>query len=160
MTIFLYIIRHGEAEPISATDELRQLTEHGCWEAKRTALWLKTQIEQFHYVFSSPYIRAMQTRDIVEDNGCAMVASEVLAELTPSGDAQLVVDYIATQIKEEPNKDINIGCFSHMPIVSYLIGELTGYTPIMATAGVAKIKLEPELWKGQLETLLAPEQML
>jgi phosphohistidine phosphatase SixA len=39
MGIYLYIVRHGEAEPMTKADELRELTEHGKWEAKRTALW-------------------------------------------------------------------------------------------------------------------------
>ncbi|NVK25552.1 MAG: phosphohistidine phosphatase SixA, partial [Gammaproteobacteria bacterium] len=59
-----------------------------------------------------------------------------------------------------PQEDVNILCVSHMPLVSYLIGELTTYTPIMATAGVAQIKVDLDKWSGQLKALLAPEQML
>ena len=88
---------------------------------------------------------------------------ETLKELTPEGDARTCMDYILANTNlphDEVEQDINILCVSHMPLVSYLIGEFTGYTPIMATAGVAKIKIDLEKWNGLLETLLAPEQML
>jgi len=163
MTIFLYIVRHGEAEPMSEHDELRKLTEHGCWEAKRTALWLNTQVAKFDYVYVSPYVRAQQTKEILISKSSQPVCSETLKELTPEGDARTCMDYILANTNlphDEVEQDINILCVSHMPLVSYLIGEFTGYTPIMATAGVAKIKIDLEKWNGLLETLLAPEQML
>jgi len=173
MAVYLYIVRHGEAEPVIKADELRELTEHGKWEAKRTALWLKTQLTCFDYVYASPYIRAQQTKDIILSRGIDFAHEEVIDELTPEGDAKRVTDYVLANIDDKykddqyrdnkdknSEKDINIICVSHMPLVSYFIGELTGYTPIMATAGVAKIKLDLDKWSGLLETLLAPEQML
>lgn len=160
MATYLYIVRHGEAEPMSKADELRELTEHGRWEAKRTALWLKTQVSRCDYVYSSPYIRAQQTKDIILSQGIPSAHEEVITELTPEGDAKRVTDYVLANIEVSEDKDINIICVSHMPLVSYFIGELTGYTPIMATAGVAKIKIDLDKWSGLLETLLAPEQML
>jgi phosphohistidine phosphatase len=163
MAVYLYIVRHGEAEPMTKADELRQLTEHGKWEAKRTALWLKTQVASFDYVYASPYIRAQQTKDIILARGIEAQNEEVIDALTPEGDAKRVTDYVLANIDDnykDAKKDTNIICVSHMPLVSYFIGELTGYTPIMATAGVAKIKLDLDKWNGLLETLLAPEQML
>lgn len=163
MAVYLYIVRHGEAEPMTKADELRELTEHGKWEAKRTALWLKTQLARFDYVYASPYIRAQQTKEIILARGFDFTHQEVIDELTPDGDAKRVTDYVLANIDDSyknSEKDTNIICVSHMPLVSYFIGELTGYTPIMATAGVAKIKIDLEKWSGLLETLLAPEQML
>jgi phosphohistidine phosphatase len=164
MAIYLYIIRHGEAEPIAAEDELRELTEHGRWEAKRTALWLKTQLSQFQHVFVSPYVRAQQTKDIIIEQGPDALDIEVLNHLTPDGNAKIAMDYVLANVdaafNNEISDDFNIACVSHMPLVSYLIGELTGYTPIMTTAGVAKIKVDLDKWQGQLDALLSPDQML
>lgn len=160
MAVYLYIVRHGEAEPMTKADELRELTEHGKWEAKRTALWLKTQVANFDCVYASPYIRAQQTKDIILSQGIPSAHEEVVNELTPEGDAKRVTDYVLANIDVADDKDTNIICVSHMPLVSYFIGELTGYTPIMATAGVAKIKIDLDKWSGLLETLLAPDQML
>lgn len=160
MAIYLYIVRHGEAEGLTTEDQLRVLSEHGAWEAKRTALWLKTQLGQFQQVYASPYIRAQQTKDIIIERGPDTLDIEVLPELYPDGNANVVMDFILANIDADAVDDVNILCVSHMPLVSYLIGEFTGYTPIMATAGVAKIKVDIEKWSGQLETLIAPEQML
>ncbi len=160
MAVYLYIVRHGEAEPMTKVDELRELTEHGRWEAKRTGLWLKTQVTHFDYVYSSPYIRAQQTKDILLSLGVETSFEQVIDSLTPEGDAKQVTDYVLANTEQKQQNEINILCVSHMPLVSYLIGELTGYTPIMATAGVAKIKLDLDKWSGLLQTLLAPDQML
>lgn len=160
MTVYLYIVRHGEAESLAEKDELRELTEHGQWEAKRTALWLKTQVNQFQQVYVSPYVRAQQTKDIVIEKGPDALDIEVSGDLIPDGNAKTVMDYMLANVPADKGEDWNILCVSHMPLVSYLIGEVTGYTPIMATAGVAQIKLDIENWKGQLDALLSPEQML
>ena len=164
MSIYLYIVRHGEAEPMREHDEMRQLTEHGRWEAKRTALWLNTQVNQLDQVYVSPYIRAQQTKDIILDMVQSKRPCQVLDELRPEGDAKSCMDYILALVesmeRHTDSGDLNILCVSHMPLVSYLIGELTGYTPIMATAGVAKIRVDLDQWRGLLDTLLAPEQML
>lgn len=160
MAIYLYIVRHGEAEANNAEDQLRVLSEHGRWEAKRTAMWLKTQLGQFQQVYASPFMRAQQTKDIIIERGPDTFDIEVMAELIPEGNAKQAMDFILANIDQNVEGDINILCVSHMPVVSYLIGEFTGYTPIMATAGVAKIKIDIERWNGLLETLIAPEQML
>lgn len=160
MAIYLYIVRHGEAEAIAAEDELRVLSEHGRWEAKRTALWLKTQLGQFQQVYASPYLRAQQTKDIIIERGPDTLDVEVMVDLVPEANAKQAMDFILANIDADTSSDVNILCVSHMPLVSYLIGEFTGYTPIMATAGVAKIKIDLEKWSGLLETLIAPEQML
>ena len=160
MAVYLYIVRHGEAEPMTKADELRELTEHGKWEAKRSALWFETQVANFDCVYASPYIRAQQTKDIILSQGIHSYNQEVVNELTPEGDAKRVTDYVLANIEVSEDKDTNIICVSHMPLVSYFIGELTGYTPIMATAGVAKIKIDIDKWSGLLQTLLSPDQML
>ena len=161
MAIFLYIVRHGEAEPIFKQDELRELTEHGRWEAKRTAMWLKTQVNEFAQVYVSPYIRAQQTKDIILQYGPHSLFEETLGEITPEGNPQRAMDFLLAKVQPpKDDSDVHILCVSHMPLVSYLIGELTTYTPIMATAGVAQIKVDLDKWSGQLSSLLSPEQML
>ena len=160
MAVYLYIVRHGEAEPISQDDESRALTEHGLWEAKRTALWLKTQVNEFTHTFVSPYKRAQQTKDTILLYGPSSKTQSTEGLLTPEGSANTAMDFLLASVTDNQETDQHILCVSHMPLVSYLIGELTGYTPIMATAGVAQIKVDIEKWQGQLKTLLSPEQML
>lgn len=160
MAVFLYIVRHGEAEPLRQEDELRSLTEHGLWEAKRTALWLKTQVNQFSHAFVSPYKRAQQTKDAILLYGPSADVQETEALLTPEASPSIAMDFLLACVDQDRQEDQHILCVSHMPLVSYLIGELTGYTPIMATAGVAQIKVDLDKWQGQLKSLLSPEQMV
>lgn len=165
MAIYLFIVRHGEAEPVGVEDHLRKLTDIGHSEASRTGQWLASQVESFDQVFVSPYQRAQQTKDEIANHN-HFVKLETLESIIPSGDPNQVCDELMAHIEllndkiEDKSKDINVLCVSHMPLVSYLIGELTGYTPIMPTAGVAKIKIDVEKWSGLLETLISPGQMM
>lgn len=160
MAVYLYIVRHGEAEPLTQDDQNRALTEHGQWEAKRSAIWLKTQVSQFNQVFVSPYKRAQQTKDTILLYGPSAQSQSTEAMLTPEGSANTAMDFLLASVEAKQEQDQHILCVSHMPLVSYLIGELTGYTPIMATAGIAQIKVDLEKWQGQLKALLSPEQMV
>ena len=164
MSVYLYVVRHGEAIADFTDDKARQLTEHGEWEAKRTGLWISTQVKTLDAVFCSPYIRAQQTCDILCKNWIDQKFSKFnVAQLIPSGSHQRCIDEMlayAQLLAEETDTDRHIICVSHMPIVSYLVGELTGFTPVLATAAVAKIKLDTESWTGVLETLISPDQML
>lgn len=160
MAVFLYIVRHGEAEPLTQQDETRALTEHGMWEAKRTALWLKTQVTEFSHAFVSPYKRAQQTKDTILLYGPSANIQQTESLLTPEASPSSAMDFLLASVDSASSADQHILCVSHMPLVSYLIGELTGYTPIMATAGVAQIKVDLDKWQGQLKSLLSPEQMV
>lgn len=159
MAIHLYIVRHGEAEPVIAEDSLRELTEVGRQEAQKAAVWLSNEVDEFDLVFASPYVRAQQTKGEIAEK-IRFKEEQTSESIIPSGDAASVADELLARIDSMGKSDANLLCVSHMPLVSYLIGELTGYTPIMATAGVAKIKVDLEKWRGQLETLIAPDQIL
>lgn len=165
MAIYLFIVRHGEAEPVGMEDSQRQLTSHGRLEAARTGQWLANQVSSFNKVFVSPFIRAQQTKDQITQYN-EFVELETLDSIIPSGDPTAVCDELLAHIEslneqnDDTSKDINVLCVSHMPLVSYMIGELTGYTPIMPTAGVAKIKIDLDKWSGLLETLISPGQMM
>ncbi len=164
MAVYLYIVRHGEAVADFSNDATRQLTEHGKWEAKRTGLWISTQVSQFDFVFCSPYVRARQTCEIIRQQ-CKQSQQVVdeMSQLIPSGSHQLAIDEMLAKVQSamsDPTQDCHVLCVSHMPIVSYMIGELTSYAPVMSTAAVAKIVVTLETWSGNLETLIAPDQML
>jgi len=159
MPIFLYVVRHGEAEAVQVNDEERQLTELGKQEANKTARWLSTQVSEFDTVVASPYIRAQQTKEIIlsQNKATNVITSN---QFIPSGIASTAIDELLAYAQSNNKTDQHILCVSHMPLVSYLIGELSGYTPIMATAAVAKLQINLEKWNGQLDTLISPEQIL
>ncbi len=67
--MLLILLRHGIAAPPEdfETDFLRPLTPAGREKTRRAALGLKTLVEKFDFIASSPKIRARQTAEIVAE---------------------------------------------------------------------------------------------
>ena len=144
--IYLFIMRHGEAEAPRLDDKSRQLTPLGREQAKTTALWLKDQYCQKGIVdlaLVSPYRRAKQTHDMVSLD---IIANKVEnnEDIVPEGSPRLVSDYI----------DGLLLVVSHMPLVSYLVDELcqSYTTSLFSTASIAVIKYSLKEHKGTLVT--------
>lgn len=176
----VYIMRHGEAQNFvehgSPDDSQRALTVQGKAEAKMMASWLhKMQINPTQ-VFVSPYVRAQQTCALTT----AMMQTEIttLDFITPSGDAKQVHDFIDGWCSEQCRKQTqqmshkvsqkvdqktaqspqSLLIISHMPLVSYLVAQLTqsANTPIFATAGIAHIDYDIKKMYGSLQRLISP----
>lgn len=66
----LFLIRHGDAEKsvFGQKDSERKLTEKGKDSTKIAAQNWKRIIPKFDYILSSPYIRAIQTAEIIASN--------------------------------------------------------------------------------------------
>ena len=164
----LYIMRHGEAQPIleqGSTDCQRALTEQGKSEVNSVADWFKNNHINLNTIFVSPYIRAQQTCNIVTAK--ASVKTFTLELITPSGDAQKVHDFIdgwCEQQRTSTNKLLlksdtkNLLIISHMPLVSYLVAQLTQSTnaPIFATGTIAHIEYNEKTMQGTLKQLISP----
>ena len=180
-------MRHGEAQNFvaqgSRDDSQRALTAQGKTEAKMMANWLqKMQINPIQ-VFVSPYVRAQQTCAIAT----SMMESAIttLDFITPSGDAKQVHDFsdgwcseqvAASKLKTAghqetahpmstkqlpTNQEASLLIISHMPLVSYLVAQLTqsGNAPIFATAGIAHIDYDIERMQGTLLRLISPIEL-
>ncbi len=65
----LYLIRHGDAEPVSESgkDYDRKLTHSGIEQMKLAAQGWQSLIDQFDVIVSSPLVRAVQTSKIIAD---------------------------------------------------------------------------------------------
>jgi phosphohistidine phosphatase len=157
----LFIMRHGEAQNFNEQnihdDSQRALTNQGKQEAQVMASWLQKTHTSPIKVLVSPYIRAQQTCEIVTSRVNAVITT--LDFITPSGDAKQVHDYIDGYCNDN-HSDIgqSILIVSHMPLVSYLVAELTQYAnaPIFATAGIAHINYDVEKMQGELLGLVSP----
>jgi phosphohistidine phosphatase len=163
----LYIMRHGEAQnAVShsfASDSERELTQQGKFEAQLMAHWLiKMKVDVTH-LWVSPFFRAQQTCAIISED--IDVKAETLDFITPEGDAKQVHDYIDAfilnhlgNIKENDKSPQALFIVSHMPLVSYLVAELTNYqaAPIFATAGIAEIDYNTQSMRGELVRLISP----
>ena len=157
--IYLFIMRHGEAEAPRLDDKSRQLTPLGREQAKTAALWLKDQYCQKGIVdlaLVSPYRRAKQTHDMVSLD---IIANKVEnnEDIVPEGSPRLVSDYIdgllhAAVNSKKPIKKLLV--VSHMPLVSYLVDELcqSYTTSLFSTASIAVIKYSLREHKGTLVT--------
>ena len=151
----LFIMRHGEASYDGKTDADRPLTEQGKLEAVFMAKWLSSMKVELNQVFTSPYVRAQQTVNILLTTLQTSVKATVLNFITPDGSAQHAHDFIDGI---GANADESILIVSHMPLVSYLVEELTfeRQSPIFQTAGIVEIDYDIEKMKGNFVRLICP----
>jgi len=180
----IFIMRHGEAANIEGEDSLRPLTEQGMLETEKMGLWLARRNPALMNVFVSPYLRAQQSCANVAkvlQESCLLngIIPEILNFITPSGSAAQVHDFIDGLFHEsdslienihsdesnsdESNSDEDkaILIVSHMPFVSYLVGELTGSmnTPIFSTGAIAIIDYDIKQMQGQLVSMVSPAKV-
>ena len=139
MPITLYIVRHGHAEMRAPTDAQRPLSSAGEKEAAIAAshlMGIKPEV-----FLASPYIRAQQTANIIQN--CASISTLITTEegITPDDDPKAVAS-----ILDSFGSDKCILMVSHNPLVSALVSLLVDgdyHGPYaMATASVACIEFE------------------
>lgn len=85
----LWLLRHGQAEALAASDSQRALTESGRDEVRRSAMQLLNDPPQV--VLVSPYLRAQQTAALVLDV-IGAVAQRTVPWLTPDSDPRQVLN--------------------------------------------------------------------
>jgi phosphohistidine phosphatase len=155
----IFIMRHGQAEIVAPSDALRPLAENGFDEARIAAQWLVENQHVFDCVFVSPYLRAQQTADTVIEQLKLIGVRKTLNFITPEDNAKEVHDYLDAVFSLEPYKKVLL--VSHMPLVSYLVAELTSDNtmPIFQTASVAQIAYDKKRMLGELITLVSPSEI-
>ena len=167
----IFIMRHGEAADVAGDDSMRPLTEQGALEAKIMGQWLLTSNFKLLNVFVSPYLRAQQTctnvsNFLVKDD-LLVNKPKTLDLITPSGDVQLVHDFLdglISQSNEADDSDKNLAILfiSHMPFISYFVAQLTDKykMPIFATGAIAVIDYDTKLMQGQLLEIISPAKLI
>lgn len=122
-------------------------------------------------VFVSPYLRAQQTganvsNFLVKDD-LLVNKPKTLDLITPSGDVQLVHDFLdglISQSNEADDSDKNLAILfiSHMPFISYFVAQLTDKykMPIFATGAIAVIDYDTKLMQGQLLEIISPAKLI
>jgi phosphohistidine phosphatase len=155
----IFIMRHGQAEMVAPTDVLRPLTKDGVKEAKLIGQWLLANSLTFDCVFVSPYLRAQQTADAVISQLSKAVKRQTLSIITPEDSPKDVHDYLDAVCGVEQYQKVLL--VSHMPLVSYLVAELTSDNamPIFQTASVAQIEYDTNKMHGELITLVSPNEI-
>ena len=152
----LVIMRHGEAEARFSNDAQRQLTTRGYMESQSTGLWLRDTYGTFDFALVSPYIRAVQTFEMIAPL-LEVNSKEISSDLVPSGDPELVHDYVRVIAQEHQYSSMII--VSHMPLVSYLLGSFCGdnHAQLFTTAGVYVLDCDWEQNRTAIENAFSPE---
>jgi phosphohistidine phosphatase len=138
----LFIMRHGEATPMVDNDAKRALTKRGVEQAHSAARLLVEKGHRPEVLLVSPLLRAQQTASEVckaAYNLSPTVNQETVALLSPDGSLEALVAYL------EQRAETEIMLVSHQPLVSLLIGYLSGEQVGMSTANVALVELSS--WK-------------
>lgn len=156
----IFVMRHGQAKMIAPSDALRPLTENGVKEAKIMGQWLLENSLSFDCVFVSPYLRAQQTADAVISQLGNVCKRQTLSIITPEDSAKDVHDYLDAVCAVEQYQKILL--VSHMPLVSYLVAELSSDNtmPIFQTGSVAQIDYDTDKMHGELIRLMSPNQVV
>lgn len=150
-------MRHGEATPMQADDAARQLTDNGHQQASKMGAWLKEHYQP-DALLVSPYIRARQTADDATIN-LSLDYQEVCKDITPDGSAQFAIDYLETLIAMHPECNTWL-VVAHMPIVSYLVDQLSpGNMPIFNTGAVAVVKYNETNQKSEYVSIHSPNNI-
>ncbi|MGX1112141.1 phosphohistidine phosphatase [Pseudoalteromonas sp. MBR-15] len=154
----ILIMRHGEATPMQADDAARQLTPTGQQEASRMGKWLAC-----HYkpdaLLVSPYLRAQQTAENATHN-IPLLYKETCRDITPDGVPQVATDYLETLIAMHPQCNTWL-VVAHMPIVSYLVDQLSpGNMPIFNTGAVAVIEYDETKQRSHYLSIHSPNNVV
>ena len=161
----LFLLRHGLAvEPGTsgyATDAARPLTPEGERKLWRIAEAMSAMKLSFDLIFSSPYLRARQTAEIIAEAFHAKRKLGFMDQLVPGGSAKGLIGQL-NRLAPPPDDVLLVG---HEPSMSGLISLLVSGEPyfsvLMRKGGLAKLSCE-SLKAGRcatLEWLLTPKQM-
>jgi len=135
--MFIWILRHGEAERHTQHDPDRALTERGALEARAAGAWLAGVVAPELCVIASPYRRAQQTARAALE-ALPPLAIATADWLTPDVDPGEALRQLAQW------RAAQVLLVSHQPLVSALAGLLIrgDYRagPPLGTASLAELE--------------------
>lgn len=151
-------MRHGDAALEAASDSIRPLTHCGRDETRQMAIWLNGQAVDIERVLVSPYLRAQQTLTAVREALPLPDAEDMLPELTPGGEPELVACYLQVLANEGVKSALVI---SHLPLVGYLVTALCPQEapPMFATSAIACVDFDGANGAGKLEWQVSPAKL-
>jgi phosphohistidine phosphatase len=146
----LIFLRHGLADwpDWKGSDDDRPLTEEGKKETHQVAAFLAKLGVKPRKIFTSPLPRASQTAEIAAEH---LSASLITSDLLANGFSIRKL----SQLLEKAKID-SVMLVGHEPDFSRIIEKLTGGEVKLKKSGVARLRLDPDKMKGQLQWLLPP----
>lgn len=150
----IFVMRHGDAELVAASDMQRPLSSQGKNEVVLATEWLQEHYfsarTNFDLAFVSPFLRTKQTFAKITDK-FTVSRTEFTRDIIPTASAATAHDYLDTVLSIHQGIQ-SVLVVSHMPFVSYFTESLTGQNPLFATASIAVIDYDKDANKGQLIT--------
>ena len=140
----LYLMRHGEAETFAKSDAARALTNTG-----RAAVASKADLlPAIDQLIVSPYLRALQTADILVEAGVAVQHRLVDERVLPDCGLGPIVDQLIDTDRQ------NQLIVAHNPLLSLLVHELCGEQAQGISLATAQLAcLEAEVFQPECATL-------
>lgn len=120
--VWIYLLRHGiafdRADPKCPPDPQRPLTDKGVARTRAAAKGLRELGAEPDVILTSPYLRARQTADIVQDVAAGGVRVKRVAALVPDGDPAEVLEALSKYTRPM--------CVGHAPnldeVAAWLLG--------------------------------------
>ncbi|WP_042149804.1 MULTISPECIES: phosphohistidine phosphatase SixA [unclassified Pseudoalteromonas] len=154
----IFIMRHGQASPMCADDASRTLTNSGIREVEAMNKWLE-KTASVDAVLVSPYVRAQQTYQLLKQGQNNIKLEQTSSDFIPEASPAYTCDFLQALISLNPDNQ-NWLVVAHMPLVSYLVGELCpGKMPIFDTAAIACIEYNEDKGQGELVGLKSPNRL-
>ncbi len=153
--INLIFVRHGSVEPSveGESDEARKLVKRGIKQMKRVAELLDDINVTVDRVFSSRFLRAYQSADVICDELKIDAKIETIPELEPE---RKPLDFI-NRIKEFDNLTCLV--VSHEPLISAILKAITGANIEISKGSLVQLDYEPSDG-GSLVKLIIDQKVL
>ena len=161
--MIVYLMRHGIAVSRTApgvlVDNDRELTKEGIAKTRRTVAGLAKVRCSPEVIFTSPFLRARQTAEIVAATLAKHPRLVQQRLLEPEMPLENTLEWLHTIAEKE------VMLVGHMPdlaqIASYMLFGADAATMIFRKSAVAKISFSrrPTPGKGVLEWLLQPREL-
>ena len=157
----LYIIRHGDAQPLGEggieDDAERSLTVAGHAQCRPLAATLLRQGVGLEHLVTSPLLRARQTAEgLLKEFGSSKPELHTCDHLVPSGKRRKLTRFLRGLSAQ------SVGIVGHRPDLNLYLGWLIGSRQVqidLAKSGVACVHFDDEVDKGagSLTWLITPQ---
>lgn len=145
----VFLVRHAKSYYDWAnypTDDVRPLSKKGKERQRKASKGMKMKSMTFDMAWVSPYQRAQETLAIIQEVFNVTVPIEIIDELTPGGDEEIVLELLQEQAKKTPSSRLLV--VSHNPLVSNLVELFDAELMIdMETSAVAHCSITEQDYK-------------
>lgn len=107
-----FLMRHGEAEHSASSDAKRHLTTNGIKSVRGRVNQYSEDLSEIDLIIHSPYLRTIQTSEIIADSLNLSSALVESALWTPDSDPLVALESLAHHSQSTPI------IVTHMPLIS------------------------------------------